>query len=139
MVGFSNKCLFKKLQNKSTLKKFVRVEKLVLKAVEAVTIAHALEIREYFYDLMRLRKLIVICGMLKMNYDPSSPTAYDDNTGFSQLGMNLVFLQAKIKFWEQDQKLFDLVEDPDSPEVSPIISPTVIASSIPQIYTSNGI
>lgn len=48
-----------------------------------------LERREYFFDLMRLKKLIVICGLLKVNYDPRSPTAFDDLVVFSQLDMDL--------------------------------------------------
>lgn len=83
-----------------------------------------MERREYFYELTRLRKLTVTCGLLKVNYDPSSTSAFDDYVVFSQLDMDLISLQAKIKFWEQDQKLFDLIDESPEHEDSPVISPT---------------
>lgn len=82
----------KKLRKKQTLEKFIALEKIVLKVVQVVTMAYAMESREYLFDLMRIKKLNEVCGELKRNYDPTSPTAYDDMATFTHLEMDLCSL-----------------------------------------------
>lgn len=55
--------------------------------------------RVYFFELMRIKKLSEVCAELKRNYDPVDPTAYDDHVVFSQLDMDLIGLQSKVKFF----------------------------------------
>lgn len=93
----------KTLKRKETLKKFIVLEKIVMKVVKAVTIVHAMEKKEYFYDLMRIKKLSAVCEGLKKNYDPTCPTVHDDRTTFTELDTDLISLQRKVEFWEMDQ------------------------------------
>lgn len=51
---------------------------------------------------MKIKKLTEVCYELKRNYDPTDPTAYEDKATFTQLDMNLCFLQSKFDLCEMD-------------------------------------
>lgn len=85
-----------------------------MKTVKIVTIAHAMEKRQYLYYLIRIKKLSVICDELKKNYDPTCLNSHDDRATFTQLDTNLISLHTKVKFWKMDQKLFVPVESKKS-------------------------
>lgn len=135
---FRTKVFAKKLLNKNKLKRFVSLERSVLKAVRAITIEQAIDRREYLFYLMRLKKLTISCGLLRMNYDPTGPTAYDDYAILSQLDMDLITLQMKIRFWEQDKPLYVPVEDQESPanQDSALKSPSTEAQHTSQPTSS---
>lgn len=67
-----------------------------------------------FFHLMNIKKLTEICAQLKKNYDPIGPTAYDDRETFTQLDMDIVTLQSKVKFWEMNQQFYIPVESSNS-------------------------
>lgn len=98
------------MRKKQTLEKFIDLEKAVMKAFKAVIVAHAMELMEYFFDLMRIKKLSEVCAKLKRNYYPTGPTTYNDRGTFIQLNMDVFFLQCKVIFWKIDQQLFQNVD-----------------------------
>lgn len=73
----------KKIIKKQVLETFIAFEKTFFKAVKAVTMAHTMEHQVYFFFLMRIKKLTEVCAMIKRNYDPTTPTSYDDRTTFT--------------------------------------------------------
>lgn len=57
-MEFRTVTLFKKLIKKQVIEKFVSLEKDIMKAIKALTIAHSMERRVYFFDFMRINKLM---------------------------------------------------------------------------------
>lgn len=70
------------MRKKQTLEKFIALEKAILKAVKAVNIAHVMECREYLFDMLRIKSLSKVCAELKINYNPTGSTVYDDKATF---------------------------------------------------------
>lgn len=78
----------------------------MFKEVKEVSVAQAMEQRTYLFELMRITKLTSVCAELRRNYDPRSPTTYDDRAVYTQLDTDLSVLQMRFKFWEQNQEVF---------------------------------
>lgn len=105
-MEFRMMVLAKRFKHKIILDRFISQEITVFKTVKAITVEQAMGRREYFFDLVRIRKLADICNEIRSSYDPLSSTPVDDRTVFSQLENDLICLQTKVKFWEQIQELF---------------------------------
>lgn len=70
--------------------------------VKTLAVAQAMDKKVNFFELMCVRRLSEIWAELKKYYDPVGPTTYNDLVVFTQLDMDLISLQAKVKFWEMD-------------------------------------
>lgn len=54
---------------------------------------------------MKNKMVSEICAKRRRKYDPSCPTAFDDIAVINQLFMDLLWLQMKVKVWEDEHEL----------------------------------
>ncbi|XP_073066007.1 uncharacterized protein [Primulina eburnea] len=93
-VNFRVHVFAKDLHKKSKLKRFIALERVVLKMVKASSIYQALQMKKYFFDLSREKKLQQIVDELRQHFNPTSPTAFNDKAVYAQLETDLIGLQA---------------------------------------------